>query len=184
MAPRSGRRPFVNFFVKRDVQIGVMKKIIGGMVIATVVSWAIILLAYFIRYRSVLIYQMDTSGNLNKETVFTILLPSLMVSVIINIVIAAFVGMYTSRKHVIPIYRFEKWAQSMRTGDLFTRLFFREKRQMQDVCGLFNGLTDEYRARFLLVERALEEYDNRQKIDEATRKQLKEMMEGLELHEQ
>jgi hypothetical protein len=85
---------------------------------------------------------------------------------------------------VIPIYRFEKWVEAIRSGNMFARLFFREKKQMEEVCRLFNEFTDEMRERFVTIEQAMQQYEKTGKIDEQTHTRVKSILEGLKIHEQ
>jgi methyl-accepting chemotaxis protein len=142
----SGRKPIGNFFIKRSMQVELIGRIVAAMVVSAVLSACIIVSVYYLEHRSILLYQLHESGSLTKQSIFNFILPSLLISIVINIAIAFFVGMYASRKSAVPVYKLEQWAQRLKEGKFNTRLRFREQRVMSDLSIQFNDLTDSMRA--------------------------------------
>lgn len=142
------RRPIGNFFIKRELQIRLIAKIVLTVLITTVVSVASILLVFYLRYKEFLLYQMNIEGDLNKEHIVNVLLPSLLISAVVNILLGVGVGMYASRKYAVPIYKLEQWAMLLKNGHFTAKLRFREKEEMKELSDHCNLLGEEIRNRF------------------------------------
>jgi methyl-accepting chemotaxis protein len=156
MERTSGRKPVGNFFIKRSLQFGLMSRIVLSIVICTIISACIIVLVYVLQHRSIQLYQLHESGNLIKQSIFFFILPSLNISLVINILVGIAVGLYASRKYAVPIYKLEQWAQRLRDGKFNTRLRFREQKQMAELSGQFNSLTEDMRMKLMDVRTTLE----------------------------
>jgi methyl-accepting chemotaxis protein len=145
------RHPIGNFFIKRDLQIRLMSKILLTVLFTTVVCVASLLLVFWLRYKSILIYQMNIEGDLSKENIVRVLLPSLVISALVNIVLGAAVGLYASRKYAVPIYKLEQWAMLLKNGHLTAKLRFREKEEMKELSDHCNLLAEDIRGRFTRI---------------------------------
>ena len=142
------RRPIGNFFIKRELQIRLIFKILLTVLITTVVSMASILFVFWLRYNTILLYQMSIEGELSKEQIVDVLLPGLLISAIVNILLGFGVGLYASRKYAVPIYKLEQWAMLLKNGHLTAKLRFREKEEMKELSDHCNLLGEEIRSRF------------------------------------
>ncbi|MBD3320391.1 MAG: HAMP domain-containing protein [Chitinivibrionales bacterium] len=175
MERSSGRKPVGNFFIKKSLQLSLTLKIVFAVIFATLISCGSIVLAYYIQHKSVLFYQLEQSGDLSKESIFHIILPSLIISIGVNIIVAIFVGLYASRKYAVPVYKLEQWASLLRNGKLHTRLRFREQNELKELSNHFNTLVDELRDKFIMARKALENTS-----DEATAKRAREILNSLD----
>lgn len=142
------RHPVSNFFIKRDLQIRLIGKIVSAVLASTVVVVITLLLIFYLRYKSSIFYMMDLEGELYKQSIIGILLPSLLVSALVNIVVGLGIGMYASRKYAVPIYKLEQWAMLLKNGHLSAKLRFREKEEMKELSDHCNTLSEDYRSRF------------------------------------
>ncbi|MBD3347235.1 MAG: HAMP domain-containing protein [Chitinivibrionales bacterium] len=163
----SGRKPLGNFFIKKSLQLNLTLRILGAMILATLISGGTIVLAYYIRTQSVLFYQLEATGNLSKESIFYIILPSLIISIIVNIIVAIFIGLYASRKYAVPIYKLEQWAKLIGNGKLHARLRFREQNEMRELSDHFNTLVDDLREKFMTAKKALDNPSDTEQMQKA-----------------
>lgn len=150
------RRPIGNFFIKKELQIRLITKILLTVLITTVVCVGTLLLVFWLRYKSILIYQMNIEGDLSKENIVKVLLPSLLISALVNIVLGFGVGLYASRKYAVPIYKLEQWAQLLMNGHLTAKLRFREREEMKELSDHCNSLAADIRGRFVKIREVIE----------------------------
>jgi methyl-accepting chemotaxis protein len=153
MAGKFPRKPFAHFFIKRDLQVRLILKIVLAVVISTLVTAATLLLVFALKYHGVLFYMMDRMTNLTKEDIISILLPTVAISGIANIIVALFVGLYASRKYAVPIYKLEQWASLLGEGNMTVELRFREKEEMKDLSHKCNHVTTSMRNKLLEIKR-------------------------------
>ncbi len=156
MTKRKGRKPVGNFFVKKRLQMDVIVRVAIAMVISTIVASAMIVVVYVMQHRSILLYQLTEAGDLAKENILSLILPSLGMSVAVNIVIGVFLGMYASRKYAVPVYKLEQWAKGLNAGDLRTTLQFREHKHLGEFAETFNTLSSGMRNRLEEVQKLLD----------------------------
>lgn len=131
-------------------------KVIFTVLMSTVICLLSLLMVYYFRYNSVLLYQLDHSGELFKENIITILLPSLVISGIVNVIVGLFVGLYASRKYAVPIFKLEQWAMLLQKGKMSARLTFREREEMKELSTHCNMLADDLRNRFREIKKHTE----------------------------
>ena len=150
------RRPIGNFFIKKELQVRLIIRIIAAVLVSTLICVLSLLAVYFLRYNSILLYQLNSEGDLTKENIVVILLPSLLISAVVNIVVGLLVGMYASRKYAVPIYKLEQWIMLLRNGKMTAKLRFREKEEMRDLSHHCNVLADDMRIRFQEIKKHVE----------------------------
>jgi methyl-accepting chemotaxis protein len=148
MTEQFHRKPLSNFFIKRSLQIRLIIKIVIAALLATFICSGTLLLVYYLRYNSVLLYTMDYLTNLNKENIIFIILPSLLISSLVNFIVAVCLGLYSSRKYAVPIYKLEQWARMIRQGKISAQIRFREREEMKELSDDFNELTRDLRIKF------------------------------------
>jgi hypothetical protein len=146
------RRYIGNFFIKRSLQIRLIMKIVIAAILATIICSCTLLLVYYLKYNSVLLYQMDQLTNLTKENIIFIILPSLLISSFVNFIIAVCLGLYASRKYAVPIYKLEQWARMIRQGRISAKIQFREREEMKELSDDCNNLTKDLRDKFILIK--------------------------------
>ena len=177
------RKPISNFFIKKELQIRLIKKIVVAVLIATIVSVATLLLTYLVKYKSTVIYQVtfetvesvgddDQSGATisDREKITSLILPSIIISGIINIMIAFFIGLYASRKYAVPIFKLEQWVKLLHEGRMNAQLRFREKEEMRELSSSCNKLAEELKNKFNQIEKLTKELKDMEKNPEVIKK--------------
>jgi methyl-accepting chemotaxis protein len=154
------RKPLGNFFIKRALQIRLMFKIVFTVLSATLISSGSLLLVYYLKYKSVLLYQMDQMTNLTKENIIFIILPSLLISALVNFFLACGIGLYASRKYAVPIYKLEHWARLLREGKITAKIRFREKEEMKELTDYCNDLSMDLLKKLLEIKKQAELLNN------------------------
>jgi methyl-accepting chemotaxis protein len=147
------RRYVGNFFIKRSLQIRLIIKIVVAAILATIICSCTLLLVYYLKYNSVLLYQMDQLTNLTKENIIFIILPSLLISSFVNFIVAVCLGLYASRKYAVPIYKLEQWAKMIRQGKINAKIQFREREEMKELSDDCNNLTSDLREKFVTIKK-------------------------------
>ncbi|MGD9201173.1 MAG: hypothetical protein PVI26_06400 [Chitinispirillia bacterium] len=163
MSQKFSRKPFANFFIKKNLQIRLIKKIVFAVLISTLVCVATLLLTYLAKYKSAVFYQvtLDIGGTIgNRENIISIILPSLLISSFVNLIIAVFIGFYASRKYAVPIFKLESWAVLLQKGHINTKLQFREKDEMKDLSNNCNQLSEELCDKFRKIKENIENLKN------------------------
>ncbi|HAJ78813.1 MAG TPA: hypothetical protein DCO75_03500 [Fibrobacteres bacterium] len=169
MTDYSNRKPIGNFFIKKSLQIRLIVKIVIAVMVATLINSGTLLLVYYIKYKSVLIYQMDSMTNLTRENIIFIILPSLTISIVVNFIMAIGIGLYASRKYAVPVYKLEKWAQLLIKGKITAKLKFREKEEMKELSDYCNELSSELCNKLMNLKKYMEINKDKDKEIEALR---------------
>lgn len=156
MSGQFARKPVGNFFIKRSLQLRLMFKIVFAVLFATFVSSGTLLLVYYLKYKSVLLYQMDQLTNLTKENIIFIILPSLLISGLVNFFLAGGIGLYASRKYAVPIYKLEQWARLLREGKITAKIRFREKEELKELSDYCNDLSMDLLKKLLDIKKQVE----------------------------
>lgn len=152
MAKTFIRRPIGNFFIKRALQIRMIKNIILAALVSTVVSSSTLFFVYYLRYKTVVVYQLDQlTQELSRENILTLIFPALLISAILSIILALGIGLYSSRKYAVPIYKLEQWLTLLLDGKIGAVLQFRERDEMKDLSYKCNALGVELQKTFLEV---------------------------------
>lgn len=158
MPTKVSRKPIGNFFIKKQLQVRLITKIVMAVLLSTLIFAGVLAVTYHFTYRDAAFYQVTLSRTEpeigDRLNIIAIILPSLLISAVVNIVIAFGVGLYASRKYAVPIYKLEQWSNLLRQGRLSAKLLFREKQEMEDLINGCNEFTEELRDRLLKVKRA------------------------------
>jgi hypothetical protein len=147
------RKSVGKFFIKRSLQIRMIVKIVVAAILATFICSCTLLLVYYFRYDSVLLYQMDQLTNLTKENIVFIILPTLLISSLVNFILAVCLGLYASRKYAVPIYKLEQWAGLIRKGKINARIQFREHQELKELSDDCNTLAGDLREKFATIKK-------------------------------
>ena len=176
------RKPVGNFFIKKSLQVRLIVQIVSAVVLTTFVSLGTMVLVYFINYKTVVIYLYDKStGEIPREHIVFLLLPTLVISALVNVALAIGIGFYASRKYAIPIYKLEQWCSLLLPGKLTALLQFREKEELKELSLKCNDLSRFFREHFLEIKRQIAEIKRAHpQSEQAT--QLEKTLEGLDLH--
>lgn len=175
------RKPIGNFFIKKELQLRLIVRIVTAALLSTLLSSASLILVYYVKYKTVIVYQLDKlTQELNREHIVFLILPTLLVSVIVSVIVAFGIGLYASRKYAVPIYKLEQWASLLIGGKLAAMLRFREKEEMKELSDKCNQLSKEMMDRFLQIKnlsKTLKENETTANISNSIEKAL----EGLDL---
>ncbi len=154
------RRPVGNFFIKRSLQSRLIYKIVAAVMISTAVCIGTLLLTYYVKYRNVAFYRVILDHNMDippRFEISSIILPALLISALVNFVVAIFIGLYASRKYAVPIYKLEQWADLLRKGKMTAQLQFREREEFKDLSTHCNSLAETLREKFIRIKRQVED---------------------------
>lgn len=183
MSQQFTRKPVANFFIKKNLQIRLIKKIVFAVLISTLVCVATLLLMYLAKYKSAVFYQvtLDIGATIgNRENIISIILPSLLISSFVNIIIAVFIGFYASRKYAVPIFKLESWAILLQKGHINAKLQFREQDEMRDLTNNCNQLSDELCDKFKKIKAHIEELENENCKSESINK-IRTILDALQI---
>jgi methyl-accepting chemotaxis protein len=180
MTEQFHRKPLSNFFIKRSLQIRLIIKIVIAALLATIICSCTLLIVYYLRYNSVLLYTMDQLTNLNKENIIFIILPSLLISSLVNFIVAVCIGLYASRKYAVPIYKLEQWARMIRQGKISAQIRFREREEMKELSDDCNELTSGLRLKFCEIKKQALALKEKVKDSEELKK-IEDVLATLEL---
>ena len=154
MSDKTHRKPIGNFFIKKSLQLRLITKIVIAALVSTLVSSGSLILVYYLKYQTVIVYQLDKlSQELNREHIVFLILPTLLVSALVAIFVSFCIGLYSSRKYAVPIYKLEQWATLLRSGKMSALLRFREKEEMKELSDKCNQLATEMRDRFIDIRK-------------------------------
>lgn len=171
MQSKHGRKPITNFFIKRKLQLRMMKKIIFAVIVATLVCVATLLITYLLKNRYAVFYQVTFDGDAatigDRLNIISIILPSLIISGIVNIGIGILIGLYASRKYALSIFKLEQWVELLQDGCMTVKLNFREKAEMQELCDECNNLSESLRTKFDTIQTNLLELEKENEHSEA-----------------
>jgi hypothetical protein len=144
------RKPFSNFLIKRSLQVRIIISILFIMVMTGLLTTVILAWVGNVKSQGGSFYFMsnDVLHDLELTSILGVILPSLIAAQFVSFIIALGIGLFSSRKVAVPIYKIEKWAGELKTGNLTTRLSFREQDTMKDLSGACNSVTDFYRKVF------------------------------------
>ena len=176
------RKPVGNFFIKKSLQLRLIVRIVSAVALTTLVSLGTMVLVYFIKYKTVVIYLYDKStGEIPREHIVFLLLPTLIFSALVNVALAVGIGFYASRKYAIPIYKLEQWCSLLLQGKLTALLQFREKEELKELSLKCNELARFFRERFIEIKRQIAEIKQAHPQSEHA-KRLEKTLEDLDLH--
>lgn len=183
MSSKVARKPIGNFFIKKALQLRLIKKIVIAALISTLLSSCSLILVYYLKYQTVIVYQLDKlSQELNREHIIYLILPTLLVSAIVSILVSFGIGLYSSRKYAVPIYKLEQWATLLKSGRLNALLRFREKEEMKELSDKCNQLSADLRTRFSAVKTIADQMQNSPQTA-STAEELKKILSNLSFEE-
>lgn len=150
------RKPVSNFFIKKQIQLRLIYKIVAAVMISTVVCIGSLYLTYLVKYWNAGFYRVTLDKVMDISERFqisSVILPGLVISGVVNFFVAVFIGLYASRKYAVPIYKLEQWADLLKSGRMTAKLRFREKEEFQELSAHCNTLADTLREEFLKIKR-------------------------------
>jgi methyl-accepting chemotaxis protein len=150
MTQRNERHPFRHFFIKKSMQLKIIFKILFVVLLSAVITTAAVTFLYESKSRNGSFYYMsnDTRQDLELKNILEFILPSVVAAQAFSIAIGLGIGLFSSRKIAVPIYKFEKWVSQLKSGNLNTKISFREDEEMRELTEECNVMAEHYRQVF------------------------------------
>jgi methyl-accepting chemotaxis protein len=187
MTDKNSRQPIRHFFIKKSIQYKIIGKIIFVVFLTALLTTITVSLMYNAKSQNGRFYYMgnDTKQDLELDNILEIVLPSVIGAQVISMLIGVGIGLFSSRKIAVPIYKFEKWVTQLKTGNLLTRIEFREKEEMEDLTHECNTLVDFYRDKFVQIHEAVLSLERQADLDPAAKEQvaaLRSVLQKVNFH--
>jgi methyl-accepting chemotaxis protein len=182
MSDKITRQPIRHFFVKKSMQYKIIGEILFVLFLTALLTTVTVSLVYNVKSKNGSFYYMsnDTKQDLELKNILEVVLPSLIGAQVISMLIGLGIGLFSSRKIAVPIYKFEKWVTNLKTGNLLTRIEFREKQDMEDLTHECNMLADFYRDKFVQINDALLMLEQHANGDPKVREQIASIKQTLQ----
>ncbi len=166
------RRPVKNFLIKKDLQLRFIFKIVISVFITSAITLATLSAVYYYKSGSGYFYFMsnDLAQDLQRQSILATVLPSLVIAEIVSILLGVAIGLASSRKFAVPIYKIETWISNMLSGNLGSKIAFREKEEFRTLTVHCNSLSDYLAEVFKDLEKKLNELDQATMNDKAREK--------------
>jgi len=180
------RHPIKHFFILRPLQIRIIFEVILTVLLAAFLTTVIFTVMYNAKSREGSFYFMsnDITLDLQLRSILEVVLPPLITAEAIGIIIAFGIGLFSSRKVAVPLYKIEKWIARLKSGKLTSRLEFRHEDHMKELTEKCNETAGFYHSLFLQVRSINEELErNGANPAEVKRlaSQLRRILDKLEL---
>ncbi|MEA2083283.1 MAG: methyl-accepting chemotaxis protein [Thermodesulfobacteriota bacterium] len=166
------KRKKLNLKVKRDLQVWLLVRILGTIMISSVIA-ALILYFYARREIGGNFYQ----AHVEIRRVSDLLLPVIGVGSLVSFLSGLAIAIFLPQKIAGPIFRIESDLKAVEQGDLTKQIMLRSKDIMHDLSGSINTTVGSLRAKFQdvkLYHAELEKYiseDNKVEIAKSLAKQ-------------
>jgi methyl-accepting chemotaxis protein len=182
MTQKNVRRPVRHFFIKKSMQYKIIAEILFVVSLTAVITTVSLSFIYNSKSKNGTFYYMssDNKQDLELKNVLEVILPSVVGAQLFSIIIGLGIGLFSSRKMAVPIYKFEKWVSQLKNGNLNTRLSFRENEQMKDLTLHCNALAEYYRNVFKEIDDAVAVLEKSSAGNPAALDQLKQMKKTLQ----
>jgi methyl-accepting chemotaxis protein len=182
MIQKNIRHPLRHFFVKKSIQIKFTFKILLVVMLAAVITTITLSLIYNNKSRSGSFYYMsnDMRQDLELKSILEFVLPSVISAQLFSIVIGLGIGLFSSRKMAVPIYKFEKWVSQLKKGNLNTKISFRETEEMEDLTVECNDMAGYYRSIFRDIDKITTGLEKISEENPAVWEQVQQLKEALD----
>jgi methyl-accepting chemotaxis protein len=156
MSPQNVRKPLKNFFIKKSLQVSMLTRIITSMLMSTILTTVILAYIYNLKSKGGSFYYMSDNvmEDLELQSILGIILPALITAQLVSLLIVVVIGLVSSRKIAVPLYKIEQWVRQLNSGNLKTRLAFREIGEMKDLTVQCNAITDKFKNTLTTVSEA------------------------------
>ena len=150
----SNRRSIKNFFLKRSLQYSIIIKILFVVLVTSVCTTTLLGFVYQKQSKKGTFYYMsnDIMQDLELKNILSLTLPAVISAQIATLIITIGIGMFSSRKIAVPLYKIEKWILDIRKGKFKTVLQFRENHENVELTTQCNELTKQLRAFFSCID--------------------------------
>jgi methyl-accepting chemotaxis protein len=156
MTEQNVRKPLRNFFIKKSLQLTMVMKMILIVLLSTVMTTILLAVIYNAKSQGGSFYYMSNNvmEDLQLQSILGIILPALITAQVVSIIIVILIGLFSSRKIAVPLYKIEQWARHLRAGELNAYLAFRETSEMKDLVGQCNGVTEKFKQTLIEIKSA------------------------------
>ena len=147
---RRKRHPIRNFIILPELQWLYIIRLLAVVNLAGVVMATSICALFYFRYTT----GGDATGSdmvsaglmevMVEENLMDVVVPAFVIADMVSLAIGLAVSLYFSRKISVPIYRINKWAEVVTSGDLSFRLKFRPGDDLQSLEHACNRVSDTY----------------------------------------
>ena len=161
MTANNERHPVKNFFIKRSLQLSLVGKVFFIITLSAILTTLAITAIYNGLAQKGSFYYMsnDIRQDIQLSGIVGIILPAVIVAQIISLAIGLGVGLFSSRKIAVPLYKFERWVAQLKNGNLTTQIAFREKGEQKELTVMCNAMADLYRSSIRDIREAIEIID-------------------------
>jgi len=182
MPQKNERQPFRHFFIKKSMQLKIIFEILFVVLLTAVITTVSLTVVYNSKSHNGSFYYMsnDIRQDLELKNILEFILPSVVAAQIFSIVIGLGIGLFSSRKMAVPIYKFEKWVSQLKNGNLNTKISFRENEEMNDLTVECNALAAYYRDVFKEIAAALAQIEKEAAGNPAAMDSIRQMKKTLE----
>jgi methyl-accepting chemotaxis protein len=182
MVEQNARQPVRHFFIKKSLQYKIIMEILFVVFLTALFTTVTVSLVYNAKSQSGSFYYMsnDTKKDLELKNILEVILPSVVGAQVISMFIGLGIGLFSSRKIAVPIYKFEKWVTQLKKGNLLTRLEFREKEEMEDLTHECNTLAEFYRTKFVEINETLGKLEQQVASNPAAMEHINKMKQTLQ----
>lgn len=122
-------------------------QIILTTLIAGVITLSILIFIYNSKSQAGSFYYMsnDIMQDLELKNILGIILTPIITVEFVAILVSFVIGLFSSRKVAVPLYKIEKWVADLSKGKLNTELAFREEDHLADLSEKCNSAIELYR---------------------------------------
>jgi methyl-accepting chemotaxis protein len=146
------RHPIRNFIILPELQWPYIIRLLAVVNLAGVVMATSICALFYFRYSGGNAAGATGSDMVNagmmevlvEENLMDVVVPAFVIADLVSLAIGMAVSLYFSRKISVPIYRINKWAEVVTSGDLGFRLKFRPGDDLQSLEEACNRVSDTY----------------------------------------
>jgi len=169
-----------NFFLKKDLQLRYIAKIVSFIVFTAALTIAVLGFVYHIKGGDGYFYFMpnDLSQDLIRQSMLKTILPALIIAELLSVLIGIVIGFISSRKFAVPIYKIEQWAGLLTAGKYGAQITFREKDEFVTLTRECNNLSNSLKERFSSIEAQIGVIEN-STSDASTKVKLADVRKNL-----
>jgi methyl-accepting chemotaxis protein len=183
MTQTNVRQPVRHFFIKKTMQLNLILRIFFVVFLSAVIATVTLTILYNSKAHGGSFYYMsnDMRQDLELKNILEFVLPSVIGAQLFSILIGVGIGLFSSRKMAVPIYKFEKWVSQLRIGNLNTKISFRETEDdMEDLTAECNAMAGYYQGVFREITASVDALEKTAAGNTAVMEQVKQMKMALE----
>jgi methyl-accepting chemotaxis protein len=179
------RKPVRNFFVKKSLQLSMVIRMMLIVLLSTAITTLLLAIVYNAKSQGGSFYYMSNNvmEDLQLESILGIILPAIITAQVVSIFIVIGIGLFSSRKIAVPLYKIEQWAHHVRNGKLNAYLAFRETAQMKELVSECNGVTAKFKQTLTEIRTTADSLEQRAADPAAVEQQVARIKSILEKYE-